>query len=458
MEKGPQKTKDELEREKKEQLKILESATKTAEALLKRKESLSGDKTTPPKEKDLGNLKSEDLEKGSEKKTKPEKKSVSGWEADNEEIVKKLEETRENYIKEYKKCKKEADKQVLIDKTRDATFNILSRTKNLFSKNKDRIKYRKKEIKPEDYFTEKTNKAKERYNKTRKEMGDTMYQNKKTELEKAGLSGENLEKALAEYKATEIIAKTIFEEKQKIINAKFEKPVLLKRLLDGYRKMPRWQRVALSTALFTVAAGTGIISGGIFAGYGLATLATMKFTASMAMGTFVGHSVKGVDLIKKKSDLEFNKNQSELYEKAKDAFSNNKIGLEEYEEKIRILEREEKKRARDRMFLKAGVGIALAGIAGFVAYDAMGRGIPNMNETDNTLGVIDNKPEVSHIQTEVKVGQPELDNVPPKTTVEQPESANNPSSFNIQHTTPVDRKSTRLNSSHTDISRMPSSA
>ena len=219
------------------------------------------------------------------------------------EAEKKLEEAREKYIEEYKKCKSEADKQRLIEKTRNATFNIMAGVKNIFSKNKIESK---KSITPEDYFTDKTKEVKTEYDQARIEMGDVMFEQKKVELEKAGLSGYDLKKALLWYKATEILAKTIIEEKQKIINMSAEKapikPVLWKKLLDGYRKMPRWQRVALSTALFTAAAGAGIVTGGVFAGYGLATMATMKFGASMAMGAFVGHSVKGIDLVMKKSD------------------------------------------------------------------------------------------------------------------------------------------------------------
>jgi hypothetical protein len=304
------------------------------------------------------------------------------------EAAKVLDEARAKYITEYKKCKSEADKQNLINKTKNSILNIFKSKEN------------KKHLHAEDLSTAELEKSSKEYLAAKKEMGNVMFNEKKAELEKAGLTGEELEKALINYKATEVIAKTITEEHQKVINAKAEKPALLRRLLEGYMKIkPRWKKVALSTALFTLAAGTGIVSGGIFAGYGLATMAGMKFGASMAMGALVGHSVKGVDLIKKKSDLKFIEAKYNQKIGLKDKFAREEIGVEEYERGMGEIENAEKKRARIRMFVKLGVGVALAGTAGFFAYDAMGNGI---TETGLATGNVDamSGPDISHLQTE----------------------------------------------------------
>lgn len=283
-----------------------------------------------------------------------------------------LEEKRNKYIDEYKKCKSESDKQNLIIKTKNSILNV-------FTKNKEN----KKNVKIEDFYTDKLKEDKEEYNKARIELGNAMYESKKVELEKAGLSGEELEKALVNYKATEILAKTIIEERQKIIDAKVKDPSRWEKLLNGYRKMPKWQRIALSTALFTAAAGLGVTTGGIFAGYGLATMAAMKFGTSMATGALTTYSVKGIDLLKKKSDIKFTEHQSNIRTILKERFATHEIIQEEYEKQIELLEKEEAKRARNRMLLKAGVGIAIAGTAGHFAYDALGNGLSHIGHINN---------------------------------------------------------------------------
>jgi len=345
-----------------------------------------------------------------DKEDKEEIKKMEELEVQKTNAEKKLGENRENYIKEYKKCKTEADRQKLIEKTRTSTFNILAGVKNIFSKNK--IDY-KKSIKPEDYFTDKTKEAKTEYTQARIEMGNIMFEQKKAELEKAGLSGKDLETALVQYKATEILAKTITDERQKIIDSKtIEKPALWKRLLDGYMKIkPKWKRVALSTLLFLPLSASGalgasaIAAGGIYAG--VAGLAVVKFTASMAIGAGIGHLSKGIDLAKRKSDKEFSENQNKLHQEARDDFANNKIGIEEYEERTKNLEEVEKKRTRDRMILKGVTGGALAMIAGFVAYDAMGNGIEHISGADNTVDAISG-PDVSHVQAGPNIEHPTM--------------------------------------------------
>ncbi len=283
-------------------------------------------------------------------------------------VEKNLEIARERYFSEYTKCKKEADKQNLITRTKNKILNIF------------RSKENQKETKLEDFFTEELNEQKKEYDKARIEKGNEMYSIKKAELEKSGLTGKDLDTALTKYKATEILSKIIIEEKQKLLDIRAEsapvKIALWKKMLDGYMKIkPRWKRVALSTALFTAAAGAGIVTGGMFAGYGLATMAGMKFGYSMAIGAFAGHSAKGIDWAKSGADERFKKEQNENKLKLQEQFSKNEISIEKYEEGIVSLELAEKKRARNRTLLKAGVGIAIAGTAGFMAYDAMGHGI-----------------------------------------------------------------------------------
>ncbi len=293
----------------------------------------------------------------------------------NIEISKeKVEKARAVYFKEYKKCETEAKRQSLIDKTRNSVFNILAGVKNIFSKNKIETK---KSIKVEEYFTKETNQAKKEYDEARKEMGNAMFEKQKAVLVKKGLSGDELNKALLNYKSTEILSETILKERQKLIDTKDipVKQALWKRMLDGYIKLPKWQKIALSTSLFMAAAAAGIVTGGAFAGYGLAQMAAMKFGASMAMGAVVGHSVKGIDLINRKSDLNFAQAQASEELKLKGEFASGNINQTEFEDKLQSLEEEKKKRERNRMLWKAGAGIAIAAVVGFVAYDALGNAI-----------------------------------------------------------------------------------
>ena len=306
------------------------------------------------------------------------------------ELDKKIKATREEYIKEYNKSKKEADKEKLIDKTRNSVFNILAGVKNIFSKKK--MEY-KKAVQVEDYFTKESTDAKKEYNKARIEMGEAMYNQKKSELEKAGLTGVDLETALTQYKATEILAKTIIDERQKIIDAKVEgapiKPALWKRAIDWYMKIkPRWRRVALSTLFFLPLSAMGAVGAGAIASYGiygLAGLAGVKFGASMAIGAGVGHLAKGIDWAKKGADLKFKEKQDQERIRLEDEFSTGKIGLAEYEKGIEVIENEEKKRARNRILTKAIVGGALAITAGYGSYTAMGLGVAHLSDTHNVI-------------------------------------------------------------------------
>ena len=374
-------------------------------------------------------------------KTAPEQISP-----EEKELDKKIEDAREKYVKEYKKCKKEVDKEVLIDKTRNSVFNILAGVKNIFSKKK--IEY-KKSIKVEDYFTKETTDAKKEYNQARIEMGEAMYNQKKSELEKAGLTGVDLETALTQYKATEILAKTIIDERQKIIDAKIEglpiKPALWKRAIDAYMKIkPRWKRVALSTLLFLPVSATGAIGAGAIASYGiygLAGLAGVKFGASMAIGAGVGHLAKGIDWVKKDADLKFNEKQNQERLRLENEFSTGKIGLEEYEKRIEPLENEDRQRNRNRVITKCVVGAALALAAGYGSYTAMGLGVEHMSHSVHSSVDAITGPDMSHTATGTTIehtqpGTPSI--VPDNSRPPLASAGTNPETgFNIKYPFPI---------------------
>lgn len=353
----------------------------------------------------------EQQEAEAEKERKEKEKTPEVIEAER-----KLEETREKFISEYKKCKKEADKQLLIEKTRTATFNILAGVKNLFSKNK--IEKIKKEIQPEDFFTKETTEAKAKYDKTRKELGEKLFEQKKAKLEEAGLNGEELKTALTQYKATEVLAKTFEEEKQKIINAKAEgKPAAWKRCIDWYMKIqPRWKRVALSTLVFLPLSATGAMGAAAIGagGYvvGITGLAAVKFGASMAIGAGVGHLAKGVDLIKRKSDQKFAEDHDNKKSELRDNFSNGVINQEEYEAGIRALEKEEKDRTRNRMLTKGVVGGALAIIGGYAAYNTLGYGLDHIGESHNNIPHGGSGAKIENMKAG-SVNHPPLKDIPP---------------------------------------------
>ena len=359
--------------------------TKKENKIIKKKETKNKE-VVPEKnieKKDVKVVKENKEIKEKEKSVEENKKEADEKRIMGLELEMKLEDAREKYVREYDKCKKEADKERLIDKTRNAVFNILAGVKNLFSKKK--IEY-KKEVKVEDYFKKETIEAKKAYDKARVEKGNFMYDTRRAELEKAGLKGKDLENALINYKATEILSQTIIEERQKIIDMKAEKmPIkiaLWKRLVDGYMKIePRWKKVALSTLLFLPLSAAGAVGAGAIASYGvvgLAGLAGVKFTASMLIGAGVGHLAKGIDWAKKGADLKFKEKQDQERSRLTDEFSTGKLSVEEYEKGIGLIENEEKKRARNRTLLKFGVGGALALAAGYGSYTAMGYGVEHL--------------------------------------------------------------------------------
>lgn len=373
-----------------EEIEIIENKIRALE------NKIRGEKTKLPKPEQTPAEKAEEEKPIENKKLIDDLRKAEEEEAEKKEgekIEQKLDEARDKYFEEYKQCKKEADRQSLISKTKNTILNFF------------RSKENKKQIKVEDFFTDKLRESKKEYDKSRVEMGDYMYNKRKAELEKAGLSGKDLENALIQYKAVEVLGKTIIEERQKFIDIKAErapiKPALWKKLVGGFMKLkPHWKRIAVCTLIFLPLSASGALGASAIAaggfGLGLAGLAAGKFLASMAIGYGVGFLSEGIDLAKRKSDKEFAEIQNNNKLKLKEGFSNDQISLEEYEKGMDIIEKEEKKRARNRKILKGVVGGALALTAGFVAYDAMGHGIEQISGVDNTVDAISG-PDVSHI-------------------------------------------------------------
>jgi hypothetical protein len=288
-----------------------------------------------------------------------------------------VEENRERFIKESLACDKEKKRLILIEKTRIATFNILAGAKNIFS-NKDN-KIEKEKLDEEQFLTEGYKESKKAYDHARVELGNTLLNTKRVELRDSGLEGEELEKALKEYKATEILNKIIIEEREKMIRAKADSDSLSKphwkKATDWYLSKPRWARVAMSTAFFLPAAAAGTAGASIVAGYGLAGLATVKFAQSMATGTLLAQATKLIDVAKRKKDALFIQNQTEQRANLSSLYANNSISLEEYEQRASLIDKEDKKRERNRLILKASVGILLGASAGALASGALTAGI-----------------------------------------------------------------------------------
>jgi hypothetical protein len=302
-----------------------------------------------------------------------------------EAAQKKVEETRGKYITEYKKCKGEMKRHLLVERAKMAIGNIFLGVKNLFTwKDKED----KKIFKEEEYFTsEAFKKAKKEYTEARIGLGNAMYDKKKLELQKAGLSEEQIEKALIEYKAGEILTKTIIEERQKVIDAQVPlKPALWKRVVDRYMSIkPRWKRVALSTLFFLPFAAGGAASVSTLAG-----IATFRFARSMAVGTIAGHGNKLLDLSMVRKDEEFRRSQEASLEKLSKRFSQGEIGVEEYEKEYVKLDAEKKRRMHHRMAAKAAIGIALAGgVAAILQGQApeVGHATPTPPTNETTPGI-----------------------------------------------------------------------
>lgn len=271
----------------------------------------------------------------------------------------KVNEARAKYTKEYLKCKKEVRNKVAINRAKASIFNIF--------KSKDN----KEIIKEEDYFTKEFKEAKVEYNKARVEMGNEMFNEMKTYLEGTGLRGADLDNALTRYKATVILEKVIIDERNKLIKAKAEgsptNPTLLKKVMKGYMNLKPWQKRALGISLFMAAAGTGIVGAGAYAGYSLGAMAGIKWGASLGIGVLTRYSSKGIDYSKKGADKKFEQKQEIEKSTLGKEFGSGDITLEQLEKTVEgfdEIEEDKRKRIRDRMILKAGVGMGIALLAG----------------------------------------------------------------------------------------------
>jgi hypothetical protein len=270
----------------------------------------------------------------------------------------KVDETRKAYVKEYLKCKKKVRNQVAIDKIKTSFTNIGKRKEN------------KKHINEEDYFTTKYKEAKASYDQARVDLGNDLFNKKKAELENLGVSGPELAQELKEYKATEILGRTIIDERQKLLDAKAEgspvSPAAWKKLLHAYSKLPRYQKILLSTAVFATAAsiGAGAVTGGV------AGAAGWRFLRGMASGTVAAHVSKFLDKRNKKGNEKFQDEQNIKLNSITEQFGEGTITQEEFEKQADIIKAEIRKRTRNQTLAKAVVGIAVgAGVGALASYE-----------------------------------------------------------------------------------------
>lgn len=299
---------------------------------------------------------------------------------------KKVDETRRIYTQEYLKCKKEMRKKVRFERTRTAAFNMIAGVKNIVKKEENKID--KKHFNEEEYFTPEYKQAKESYDKARVEMGNDLYDKKRAELEELGLAEPEIKRQLATYKATEILQKTIIDERNELIKAKAAgspiNPAAWKKLVHGYMKLPRLAKIGISTALFAGVAATGAIT----VTGGLAGAAVMRFAKGMGSGFLAAHSAKGYDLAKKKSNEKFKADQALELEDLKKQFGEGTITQEGYEKSVGMLEKADQKRTRKQTLIKAAIGIAVgASVSGFMAQEFGGGSHPTTGNSslENTV-------------------------------------------------------------------------
>lgn len=286
----------------------------------------------------------------------------------------RVDDARNIYVKEYLKCKKEVRNKVAIDRAKASILN--------FFKSKDK----KTTINEEDYFSDEYKEAKKIYDQARIDLGNDLFNKKRIELSESGVSGSELDTKLKEYKATEILTKTIIEERNKLIQAKAEgspiNPATWRRLLHAYSKLTKTQKLLLSTAIFAGAGAAGFI--GVGAGLGAAT------GVRLARGIFsMGASAlaaKGIDRYNKKGNEAFQSGQEAKLAFLKNQFGEGQISQEEYEKQSEDIEAENRKRARNQALLKAGVGIAIgAGVGALTSYEMGGMGSHHVENTQNNI-------------------------------------------------------------------------
>lgn len=253
---------------------------------------------------------------------------------------KRVDEARDAYVKEYLKCKK-------IAKTKGTILNL----------------FKSQEKKEEKYLSEEYVNLKKEYDEARIDMGNSLFNTKKAELEANGVRGQELIQKLKEYKATEILDKTIIEEGDKLVKAKAEgspmNPKFWKQALNWYTKQPRWKKVAMSTAIFT---GVSIATAG-GATVSMFGVALGRYARGMISGVLSSGMAEVVDVVNKKKNEKWKTIQYIKESSLKDQFGSGAITQEEYEKGMASIERSDKKRKRNQAIVKLVVGI-IAG-AGF---------------------------------------------------------------------------------------------
>jgi len=296
------------------------------------------------------------------------------------ETREKLKNVREAYSKELKKCLELMRKDIAVNRLSTKTYNLLAGVTNLYSKNKREKREQKnpEDYKEEDYYTPEYNKLRAEYTQTQIDLGNKLMEEKTAELTADGFPDDKLAEALERYKSTDVMYEVLSDERQKVINEKIvlKNKNIFKKAWAGYQAMPRWKKVALSTALFLpVSAATGV-GGILMAKYGLAGLVGIKFGASMATGyATTATSGKIFDVAYSKKNKVFEEAQEEIRDDMLDKFVRGSITEEEYEAEKKILDNEKRKRFRNQAIIKAVTSVGLGMFAGTAMYGAIGSGV-----------------------------------------------------------------------------------
>jgi hypothetical protein len=282
---------------------------------------------------------------------------------DKSQIEAAVEQARAAYINEYKRCREEMQKRKLIDKTRSGVLKILGGLGNKTAK--------ENVAKEEEFYTKELNVLKKEYDEVRVALGQVMYDKQREVLEKENLSADEIKRRLAEYKANEIFAKVIIEERQKVIDGKIEgsdiKPAFWKKALAWYSKLSPAQKILLSTGAFALIA-TGGAALGIGTLSGVAGMTGVRLARGALSGTVGGLFTRGIDkFVKKKNDEMYYESHKDTRQELRDNFALGDITLQEYEEQDAILEKKERNYERNWALAKAGARIFVSAGLGYEA-------------------------------------------------------------------------------------------
>ncbi len=306
--------------------------------------------------------------------TSPQEKPAEKKENRTPEAIRKdLDEAREAYSKELKKCLAKMREKVTIDKIRTKTMNIFTKAENaLWSEKKELAKA--KEYKEEDFYTKEHNDLRKEYIQAKKDLAAKLMHDKTAELEAAGFKGEELEKALTRYKATGVFNETIFDERQRLIDerAKANKNIFTKTW-HAYKNMPRHYKVLLTTTVLlplSTTTGLGAIAA---AKYGVGAMFAGKALSSYAIGGLTtGVTAKIFDKVYGKKNKLFEEKQAEKYESLNNDFVYGRIQESKYIHDKNILAKESKVRARNQAIAKAATSIFIGMGAGITSNATIG--------------------------------------------------------------------------------------